>query len=66
MLSLTSYVSVWERLGPLQCHALFIADADMNSEDNRKELARACGKYLLGIVEIFLRVLCFNVPAGAK
>ena len=27
--------------------ALFVADAGMNSEDNRKELARACGKYLL-------------------
>lgn len=26
---------------------LFVADAGMNSEDNRKELARACGKYLL-------------------
>ena len=27
--------------------ALFVADAGMNSEDNRKELAKACGKYLL-------------------
>lgn len=27
--------------------ALFVADAGMNSEQNRKELARACGKYLL-------------------
>ncbi len=27
--------------------ALFVADAGMNSENNRKELARACGKYLL-------------------
>lgn len=27
--------------------ALFVADAGMNSEDNRSELARACGKYLL-------------------
>jgi len=27
--------------------ALFVADAGMNSEDNRTELARACGKYLL-------------------
>jgi transposase len=27
--------------------AIFVADAGMNSEDNRKELARACGKYLL-------------------
>ena len=27
--------------------ALFVADAGMNSEDNRKALARACGKYLL-------------------
>lgn len=27
--------------------ALFVADAGMNSADNRKELARACGKYLL-------------------
>jgi len=27
--------------------ALFVADAGMNSETNRKELARACGKYLL-------------------
>lgn len=27
--------------------ALFVADAGMNSENNRKELANACGKYLL-------------------
>ncbi len=27
--------------------AMFVADAGMNSFDNRKELARACGKYLL-------------------
>lgn len=27
--------------------ALFVADSGMNSEDNRGELARACGKYLL-------------------
>jgi len=27
--------------------ALFVADSGMNSEDNRSELARACGKYLL-------------------
>jgi hypothetical protein len=27
--------------------ALFVADSGMNSEDNRQELARACGKYLL-------------------
>lgn len=27
--------------------ALFVADAGMNSEDNRDELAKACGKYLL-------------------
>jgi len=27
--------------------ALFVADAGMNSEDNRQELAKACGKYLL-------------------
>ena len=27
--------------------ALFVADAGMNSETNRDELARACGKYLL-------------------
>ncbi len=27
--------------------ALFVADAGMNSESNREELARACGKYLL-------------------
>ena len=27
--------------------ALFVADSGMNSEDNRKELAKACGKYLL-------------------
>jgi hypothetical protein len=27
--------------------ALFVADAGMNSKDNREELARACGKYLL-------------------
>lgn len=26
---------------------LFVADSGMNSEDNRNELARACGKYLL-------------------
>jgi transposase len=27
--------------------ALFVADAGMNSQDNRAELGRACGKYLL-------------------
>ena len=27
--------------------ALFVADSGMNSEDNRNELAKACGKYLL-------------------
>jgi transposase len=27
--------------------ALFVADSGMNSKDNRKELAKACGKYLL-------------------
>jgi len=27
--------------------ALFVADAGMNSEENRADLARACGKYLL-------------------
>lgn len=27
--------------------AMFVADSGMNSEDNRAELARACGKYLL-------------------
>lgn len=27
--------------------ALFVADAGINSEDNRRELAKACGKYLL-------------------
>lgn len=27
--------------------ALFVADSGMNSESNRKELAKACGKYLL-------------------
>ncbi len=26
---------------------MFVADAGMNSEDNRRELAKACGKYLL-------------------
>jgi transposase len=28
---------------------LFVADCGMNSEENRKELARACGKYLLAV-----------------
>lgn len=27
--------------------AIFVADGGMNSEDNRQELSRACGKYLL-------------------
>ena len=27
--------------------ALFVADSGMNSEENRKELSKACGKYLL-------------------
>ena len=27
--------------------ALFVADAGINSQDNREELGRACGKYLL-------------------
>lgn len=29
--------------------ALFVADSGMNSEDNRRELAKACGKYLLAV-----------------
>jgi hypothetical protein len=29
--------------------ALFVADSGMNSEENRLELARACGKYLLAV-----------------
>jgi len=29
--------------------ALFVADAGMNSQDNRQELAKACGKYLLAV-----------------
>jgi hypothetical protein len=42
--------------------AMFVADAGMNSEDNRVELAKACGKYLLAcrmasISEINLKVL---------
>lgn len=28
---------------------LFVGDAGMNSEENRRELARACGKYILAI-----------------
>jgi transposase len=42
--------------------ALFVADAGINSEDNREELARACGKYLLAtrmanVAEIKQKVL---------
>ena len=42
--------------------ALFVADSGMNSEDNRKELARACGKYILAcrmsnVAEIRKKVL---------
>ncbi len=42
--------------------ALFVADAGVNSEDNREELARACGKYLLAtrmanVAEIKQKVL---------
>ena len=42
--------------------ALFVADAGINSEDNRQELARACGKYLLAtrmanVAEIKQKVL---------
>jgi hypothetical protein len=42
--------------------ALFVADAGMNSRDNRAELGRACGKYLLatrlaGVAEIKQEVL---------
>lgn len=29
--------------------ALFVADAGMNSQQNRQELAKACGKYLLAV-----------------
>ena len=29
--------------------ALFVADSGMNSQDNRRELAKACGKYLLAV-----------------
>jgi len=32
--------------------ALFAADAGINSQDNREELGRACGKYLLAHVRI--------------
>jgi hypothetical protein len=31
--------------------ALFVADSGINSKDNRDELARACGKYLLGAIK---------------
>jgi transposase len=42
--------------------AMFVADSGMNSEDNRVELAKACGKYLLacrmaGVAEIKRDVL---------
>jgi hypothetical protein len=42
--------------------ALFVADSGMNSEENRAELARACGKYLLasrmaGVAEVKRHVL---------
>jgi len=42
--------------------ALFVADAGMNSTDNRKELAKACGTYLLasrmrGVKEVRKEVL---------
>jgi transposase len=42
--------------------ALFVADAGINSEENRQELARACGKYLLAtrmanVAEIKQKVL---------
>ena len=48
----TSDVSTIERIrqdlrGWQLNRALFVADAGMNSADNQKELARACGKYLL-------------------
>lgn len=41
---------------------LFVADSGMNSEENRKELSRACGKYLLAtrmasVAEIKKKVL---------
>jgi hypothetical protein len=43
--------------------ALFVADAGMSSQENRAELGRACGKYLLatrlaGVAEIKQEVLC--------
>ncbi|RLB74939.1 MAG: IS1634 family transposase [Deltaproteobacteria bacterium] len=42
--------------------SLFVADSGMNSEDNRQELAKACGKYLLAcrmasVAEIKRKVL---------
>ena len=42
--------------------AMFVADSGMNSEENRSELARACGKYLLAcrmasVAEIKQKVL---------
>jgi hypothetical protein len=48
----TSDVSTVERVrtdlrGWSLGRALFVADSGMNSEDNRSEIARACGKYLL-------------------
>jgi transposase len=47
--------------------ALFVADAGMNSEDNRAELAKACGKYLLAcrmanVSEIKQKVLSKKGP----
>ncbi len=44
--------------GLQQGRALFVADTVVNSKDNREELARTCGKYLLAnISEIKLKVL---------
>jgi transposase len=47
--------------------AMFVADAGMNSEDNRSELARACGKYILAcrmssVSEIKKKVLTRRGP----
>lgn len=44
----TSDVTTIERVKKdLKGRVLFVADKGMNSEDNRAEFARACGKYLL-------------------
>jgi hypothetical protein len=46
--------------------AMFVADSGMNSEDNRAELAKACGKYLLACRMASVSEVKRQIVAAAK